>query len=164
MKEEKNYSLPCLSAWEYVPDQKEAAEFRTNNGFSLQKELLTSFKPDLSTRYFVCQLWNITNTCQMFNNPALLCLSLSNNTFLGAWFREAIVRRMRIGGKVAWQEGKKWLLGKFQNFCVLYLSPDIPLSLPGRWNQQERVLSKHCLNEEMLNFPSSVVAAQCWGS
>lgn len=56
MEEEKNYSLPSLSAWEYVPDQKEAAKFRTNNGFSLHKELLTSFKPDLSTRYFVCHL------------------------------------------------------------------------------------------------------------
>lgn len=54
--DEGGEKLPSLSAWEYVPDQKEAAEFRTNKGFSLHKELLTSFKLDLSTKYFVCQL------------------------------------------------------------------------------------------------------------
>lgn len=75
--------------------------------FFLHRKLLTSFKPGPSTRYFICQLWNITNTCQMFNNPALLCLSLSNNTLLGAWFREAIVRRMRMGGKAACQKREK---------------------------------------------------------
>lgn len=107
MKGDKNYKLPSLSVWDYLSDQKEKDEFRTNRGFSLHRELLTCFKPGPSTRYFICQLWNITNTCQMFNNPALLCLSLSNNTLLGAWFREAIVLRVRIGGKTACQEREK---------------------------------------------------------
>lgn len=132
--------------------------------FSLHRKLLTSFKPGPSTRYFICQLWNITNTCQMFNNPALLCLSLSNNNLLGASFREAIVQRMQMGGKAACQKRQKQVLQKLQNFCRLYCSPSTQMSLPGRWNHQQRVLSKHCLNEEMLHFPSSVVAANCWGS
>lgn len=59
---------------------------------------------------------------------------------------------------------REMALREVPKFLCTHLSPDIPLSLPGRWNQQQRVLSKHCLNEEMLNFPSSVVAAQCWGS
>lgn len=151
----------CLgvSSW-----PKRGSQIQKKEGFLLHRELLTSFKPGPSTKCFICQLWNITNTCQMFNNPALLCLSLSNNTLLGAWFREAIVRRMRMGGKAACQKREKWLLRKLQNFCRLCSSPNIQMSLPGGWNQQQRVFSKRCLNEEMLHFPSSVVAANCWRS
>lgn len=158
----KNY-LPWVSVILSSCDQKEEAKFRTKSVFSLHREPIR-FKPGPSTRYFICQLWNITNTWQMFNNPALLCLSLSNNTLLGAWFWEATVQRMWMGGKAACQKREEQCWQKLQNFCELYSSADIQMSLPGRWNHQQRVLPKHCLNEQMLHFPSSVVIANCWGS
>lgn len=162
--EEWQITFPeCL--WFYLPVTKKREPNSEQKGFfSLHRELLARFKPGPYTRYFICQLWNITNTWQMFNNPALLCLSLSNNTLLGAWFWEAIVQRMWMGGKAAFQKREKQLWQKRQNFCELHSSVDIWMSLPGRWNHQQRVLPKHCLNEEMLHFPSLVVAANCWGS
>lgn len=135
MKEKKNEKLPSLSVCDFIflwPIR--GSQIQNKKCFSLHRELLIRFKPGPSTRYFICQLWNITNTWQMFNNLALLCLSLSNNTLLGAWFWEATVQRMWIGRKAACQKREKQLWQKLQNFCELYSSANIQMSLPGRWN------------------------------
>lgn len=150
----------CLGVPSWTTKKKKAK--LTTNGVLLHGALLNSFKPGPSTKGILYASCEISQTlvkyltiqpCYVYPFQTIPCWGL--------------VSEKRLCGECKWEEQE--LVVKERNsfteapkFLWFLFVPRHTEVTP--WQVEQRVLSKHCLNEEMIYFPSSGVSENCWRS